>query len=231
EIPAVPDMSEERRHRGLRNLVGIGERAVRERLEDAECIGMQAAEELEERLVASVLKCAQADGGVRVAGPALQKSHVRVGVSLHLQAGTRERDATEWRQRQPEREQLGTGVANDPSTEVDVQHRPGDRLHLEPELGHELPDHGIGGWEHMRADAECQVAALLRPDASADTLRRLEYDRVVIAEAVCRHEAGDPPADDDDVTFLDHGAALLRSSACGVAKPTLYTSESALRAG
>ena len=93
------------------------------------------------------------------------------------------------------------------------------------------PIDGIGRREHVRADAEGQVAALLRPDASADALRRLEHDRVVIAEAVRSDEAGDPPADDDDVTFLDHGAALLRSSACGVAKPTPYTSESALRAG
>ena len=73
------------------------------------------------------------------------KSHVRVGVSLHLQAGTRERDATEWRQRQAEREQLGTGVANDPPTEATFSIEPVMGITSSPSSVTAADDRRIGG--------------------------------------------------------------------------------------
>ena len=60
----------------------------------------------------------------------------------------------------------------------------------------------------MRADAEREIAALLRPDAAADAVGRLEHHGVAVAQAVRRHEAGDPAADDHDISLLSHGHLL-----------------------
>ena len=72
----------------------------------------------------------------------------------------------------------------------------------------ELADHRIGRREHVRADAQREVAALLRPDAAADAVGRLEHDGIAVAQAVRGDEAGDPPADDDDISLLSHGHLL-----------------------
>ena len=207
--PAVPDVAEERRHRRLRDLVGIGERAVRERLEDAERVGVQAAEEAGNVSSPRCLSARRRTSASVSPGPAREQLHVRVGVALDLQAGARERDAARSRERQAERQQLGAHVAHHAPAEVDVEHRAGDRHDLQAELGHELPDHGVGRREHVRADAQREVAALLRPDAAADAVGGLEQHGLAVAQAMGGDEAGDAPADDHDVLILDHRAQLL----------------------
>ena len=79
--------------------------------------------------------------------------------------------------------------------------------------------------EHVRADAEREVAALLRPDAAADAVGRLEHHRVAVAQAVRRREAGDAAADDDDISLLSHGHLLsVMSSARANCSAALRTS-------
>ena len=83
-----------------------------------------------------------------------------------------------------------------------------------PSSRDELADHRVGRREHVRPDAEREVAALLRPDAAADAVRRLEHDRVAVAQAVRRHEAGDTPADDHDISLLSHGSSPVAHVEC-----------------
>ena len=47
-------------------------------------------------------------------------------------------------------------------------------------------DHRVGRRKHVRADAEREIAALLRPDAAADAIRRFEHHGVAVAQAVRR---------------------------------------------
>ena len=64
----------------------------------------------------------------------------------------------------------------------------------------------------MRADAEREVAAPLRPHAAADAIAGLQHERCAVLQALRGDEPGDARADDDDVSVLGH-AGMLRAHA------------------
>ena len=160
---------------------------------------MQGAQEVGEGAVAAVLQPAQPDVGLGVARPRLDQLHVARAVALDPQAGAGEGDAAAQRQRQLEGHQLGADVGDEPAAVVDVEHGAGDVHQLQPVLRDQPADHGVGRREHVRADAQRDVAALLRPDAAADAVGALQHHGLQVLQAVGGHEAGDAGADDDDV--------------------------------
>ncbi len=177
EIAGVPDMAEQGRHRRLRDLPRLGDRSVRDRPVDLERLGMQRPEEIREALVTAVLERAQPDRGVGVARARLDELHVAVRVGLEPQPGARERHPPGGREREQEREQLGSLVPDELAPEEDVQHRARDRHHLEAELGHEPAHDRVRRREHVGAHAEREIAALLREDPPAGAVLRLEHER------------------------------------------------------
>ena len=93
EVAAVPDVREERCHRGLRDRIEIAARAVTERLEDALSLRMERPEIIAERHVTAGLHRAQTNRGVRVARP-MSNSGLVFGDGLpHLEPGARKRHA------------------------------------------------------------------------------------------------------------------------------------------
>ena len=87
-----------------------------------------------------------------------------------LESGTRERHAPAQRQGELERKRLGSCARHDAVVHRDIEHRPGDRQHLKPELIDLATNDRIGRRKHMGADRQREVAAPLGPDTTTDAL-------------------------------------------------------------
>jgi hypothetical protein len=61
----------------------------------------------------------------------------------------------------------------------------------------------------MRANRHRQFAALLRPDAPADTIRGLKHERVVCTQFARGCQTGDASTNDDHVAFFGYSHALI----------------------
>ena len=212
EVARVPHVPEQGCHGRLGDLLRLGQRPVGDRLVDLERLRMQVTEEVGERLVAAMLERAQPDLGVGVTRTGRDQPHVAVGVSFEAQPRARERQACAESERKPERQQLGPRVPDELAAQVDVEHRARDRHHVEAELL-DHPAHGrVRRREHVRADAEREIPALLREDAAADAVVSFEHERREIREVRGCRESGDSAADDHDVPFLDHAGPLYSAS-------------------
>ena len=191
----------------------IGDRAIRERLEDAAGIGVQPPEELERmfrRLGAGVRaggsrrRCPRGGAGGascirrRPASPCrparandTRPAAATAGGTGAARAGCPARAARAWRT---------------------FEHRARDRHALRARTRSLAPDDGIRRREHVRADAQREVAPLL---ATRSGHRRGRSPRAAPAAARAGSRAavrpGDAATDDDDVVVFRHCETLQRT--------------------
>ena len=202
-------MPEQRRHRGLRDLVRIGDRAVRERLEDPAGIRDAAGRGTSANVVSPPCCSPRRRTSASVSPGRRSISFMYSSASRLTRRPAR---ANETRPRGASGRRSGSS-----SGRVSRTSRPPiATLSIEPLIGSTSSPNSVT-WrptvevrrrEHVRADAQREVAPLPRPDPAADAIGRLQQHRVQIAQLAGRGEPGDAAADDDDVVVFGHPATL-----------------------
>ena len=208
EVARVPDVPKQRRHCRHGDLPRLGDRAIAERAKNPLGLGVQRAKKVGERFVAAVLQETQPYIRCGLARLLDGESHVLIANPLDLEARAGERDATTQREWQLEGHQLRAGILNHTVLQREIEHRARDLEDVEAVLRHQTTDHRIGRREHVSTNRHRQLAALLRPDAPADTIRRLEDQWVVRTQFARGGQAGDASANDDHVAFFGDSHAL-----------------------